>query len=277
MRCLLPGDDQALDADLSLLADTAREAGALALDFMQRGARAWEKGPGDPVTEADIAVNDLIAERLRTARPDYGWLSEETKDDPADRAVSRTFVVDPIDGTKDFVLKRPGYCVSIARLEDGIPVVGAICNPMTDELLLARKGGGASRNGQAMQVEDREFLNESKIVGSNQLFSGLHEDFWPPLELISPMPNAVAYRMSLVAIGPWHATAVLSDKKDWDMAAADLIVREAGGMVTDRGGNALRYNKASPVQRGVVAAGANLHALLMKNINELRARYEDRQ
>src|SRR5579871_4280923 len=139
----LPDAERDLDADLALIKDVALEAGQLSLDWLRHGAKVWEKSPNNPVTEADIAVNDLIRKRLSKARPDYGWLSEETKDNPADRIQSRVFVVDPIDGTKAFVKGEPGFCVSIARLEGAESVVGVLFNPLTNELLSARLGAGA--------------------------------------------------------------------------------------------------------------------------------------
>ena len=143
-----PDTQLSLDADLALVTEVALEAGRLSLRWLKRGARVWEKSPNNPVTEADIAVNDLIRKRLGSARPGYGWLSEETKDNPANRLQARTFVVDPIDGTKAFVKGEPGFCVSIARLEGCRPVVGALFNPLTEEMLSAKKGGGAHLNGQ---------------------------------------------------------------------------------------------------------------------------------
>src|ERR1700754_669817 len=144
----LPAAEAELKDDLALIGEVAREAGRLSLEWLEKGAKTWEKSPDNPVTEADIACNDLIKQRLRTARPSYGWLSEETRDNPADRAQPRVFVVDPIDGTKAFVKGENGFCASIAIIEAGQPIAGAVYNPNFDELLTAHTGGGCFLNDE---------------------------------------------------------------------------------------------------------------------------------
>jgi myo-inositol-1(or 4)-monophosphatase len=273
----LPDAEANLDADLVLVTDVVREAGQLALSWLKHGAKVWEKSPDNPVTEADIAVNDLIRKRLSAARPDYGWLSEETKDNPANRTQARTFVVDPIDGTKAFVKGEPGFCVSIARLEGGRPVVGALFNPLTDELLTARLGGGARLNGQPIHVTGKGEI-ACRMIGQPDVFRGRFRDLWPGVELIDPMPNAVAWRIALVAMGRWDAAVALNDKNDWDLAAAVLILSEAGGAATDRHGEPFVFNRAPSIktgvtQAGVIAAGPKLHALVMESVSELIRRY----
>lgn len=259
--------DIALLQDLALLKEVARAAGDLALSMMREGARAWDKSPGNPVTEADLAVNDLIESRLRGARPEYGWLSEETKDNPEDRAQARTWVVDPIDGTKAFVKGDTGFCVAIARLDAGRPVAGVVYNPNFNELLHAREKGGAFLNDRPIRVTQRSNI-ACRMVGQPDVFA--REDAsvrWPGLELIRPIPNAIAWRLALVASGRWDATVALNPKNDWDLAAAVLLVHEAGGVATDRHGEPLAFNRASVVHRGVVAAGAALHPLIMERLH----------
>lgn len=259
--------DLALLQDLALLKDVAREAGQLALDMMREGAKAWEKSPGNPVTEADFAVNELIAKRLRGARPEYGWLSEETKDNPADRAQERVWVVDPIDGTKAFVKGDTGFCVAIARLDGGKPVAGVVYNPNFDELLHARQHGGAFLNDRPIRVSPCAQVG-CRMVGQPEVFA--REDsaeHWAGVQLIRPMPNAVAWRLALVAAGRWDAMVALNPKNDWDLAAAALLVREAGGVATNRNGDPLVFNQPSVIHAGVVAAGAALHPLIMEKLH----------
>jgi myo-inositol-1(or 4)-monophosphatase len=259
--------DLALLNDLALLKDVAREAGQLALDMMRAGARAWDKSPNNPVTEADIAVNDLIAARLRGARPEYGWLSEETKDNPSDRTQPHTWVVDPIDGTKAFVKGDTGFCVAIARLDGGQPAVGVVYNPNFDELLHARLRGGSFLNDRPVRVTLRAQI-ACRMVGQPEVFANPDAPGrWPGVELISPMPNSVAWRLALVAAGRWDAMVALNPKHDWDLAAAVLLVREAGGIATDSNGDQLVFNRASVVQKGVAAAGAALHPLIMERLH----------
>lgn len=261
------GADLNLLQDLALLKDVAREAGQLALDMMREGSRAWDKSPGNPVTEADLAVNDLIAARLRGARPEYGWLSEETKDNPADRSQHHVWVVDPIDGTKAFVKGDTGFCVAIARLDAGHAAAGVVYNPNFDELLHARAGGGAFLNDRPIRVTQYAGL-DCRMVGQPDVFARADAATrWPGVQLIGPMPNAVAWRLALVAAGRWDAAVALNPKNDWDLAAAVLLVREAGGVATDRNGDPLVFNRPSVVHPGVVAAGAALHPLIMERLH----------
>jgi myo-inositol-1(or 4)-monophosphatase len=258
-------DASDLDADLALIAEAAREAGHLAMEWLAKGAKQWEKSPNNPVTEADIACNDLLSRKLRAARPGYGWLSEETKDSVADRLQRRVFVVDPLDGTLAFIRGESGFCVSVAIVEGGESIAGAIYNPNFDELLSAHTGGGAKLNGEPVTVADSNSLACS-MIGQPDVFARSNAHFWPEIRLIDSVPNAMAWRMSLVAAGHWDATVALNDKSDWDLAAATLIIREAGGVATDRHGQPFVFNRESVIQKGAVAAGAELHPLIMERL-----------
>jgi myo-inositol-1(or 4)-monophosphatase len=258
-------DDQR--ADLALIIDVAREAGRLALQWLQKGARSWDKSPDNPVTEADLAVNDLIHHRLSAARPDYGWLSEETKDDPANRRQARTFVVDPIDGTRAFVRGEPAFTVSIARLEGHRPAAGVVLNPMTNELFAASLGDPATLNGEAIRTTPNDTLDDCRMIGHSDMFAvKAGASPGPAMQFLRPVPSSLAYRLCLVACGRWDAAVRLLPTNDWDIAAAVLILAEAGGKVTDSHGDELRFNRASPIHRGVVAAGASLHPLLLDRL-----------
>lgn len=258
-------DASDLDADLALISEVAREAGELSMHWLKKGARSWDKSPNNPVTEADIACNDLIARRLRPARPDYGWLSEETRDNAQDRSQKRVFVVDPIDGTKAFVNGETGFCVSIAIIEDGAPIAGAVYNPNFDELVGARAGGGTHLNGVRVDVNDVGSLACS-MIGQPDVFARGNAHYWPDLRLIDDVPNAMAWRISLVAAGHWDATVALNEKSDWDLAAAVLLIQEAGGVATDRHGRPFVFNGESVIQKGAIAAGAGLHPLIMDRL-----------
>jgi myo-inositol-1(or 4)-monophosphatase len=262
----LPAAEAELKDDLALIGEVAREAGKLSLDWLEKGAKTWEKSPNNPVTEADIACNDLIKKRLRSARPAYGWLSEETKDNPADRSQPRVFVVDPIDGTKAFVKGENGFCASIAIIENGQPIAGAVYNPNFDELLTARTGGGCFLNDEQVHVSDCASLSCS-MIGQPDVFGRSNAALWPDMKLIDSVPNAMAWRLSLVAAGHWDSAVALNDKNDWDLAAAVLLVREAGGVVTDRFGKSLVFNKPSVIQQGAIAAGPALHPLLLEKLH----------
>jgi len=267
----LPGADPEASGgareDLELLVDVARAAGRLSLDWLAKGARAWDKSPNNPVTEADLAVNDLIRDRLSKVRPGYGWLSEETSDDPANRRQARTFVVDPIDGTRAFVAGEPAFTVSIARLDRRRPVAGVVFNPMTNELFAAAEGAGATLNSQPIQASTADTLADSRIIGHADLFAlKAAGNPTPPMQFMRPVPSSLAYRICLAACGRWDAAIRLQPTHDWDIAAAVLIHAEAGGTVTDPQGAELMFNRPRPIHPGVLAAGAKLHPLLMDRL-----------
>ena len=276
-RIPVPGGSYTPVEDLNLLREVAREAGELALHWFQKGAQAWDKSPNNPVTEADIAVNDRIALRLMSARPTYGWLSEETRDDTENRDACRVFVVDPIDGTKAFIRGEPYFCIAIARLEKDQPVAAVIYNPSTDELYEAFKGGGAYLNGKPIKAGERRQLCGSRMVGYEAFFQVAETcDPWPnDIVYSDPVPNAMAYRICLVADGRWDAAVTLSPKSDWDLAAATLILEEAGGACTDHTGAAFSFNGKIPVQRSVIAAGARLHGLLVNQFETIELKSPD--
>jgi myo-inositol-1(or 4)-monophosphatase len=266
----LPGADAPYAEDMALVAEVAREAGALSLQWLRKGAEAWDKSPGNPVTEADIAVNDLIAGRLRSARPAYGWLSEENRDDPADREQSRIWVVDPIDGTRAFMRGEPYFCVAIAQLKDARPVVGVLFNPMTDELFAASAGGGATLNGEPMAVSMNCALDGCRMIIRPEIQERLSRSpAWPTTNILKPMPNSIAYRIALVASGRWDAAIGLQRTNDWDIAAAVLILGEAGGIATDGEGRPFVFNRDITRHAGIVAAGAGLHPLLMDRLRQM--------
>jgi myo-inositol-1(or 4)-monophosphatase len=263
------------DADIPLadLADrlesAVREAGALALGKFGSPIENWIKGKNSPVSEADIAVDLLLRERLVRAAPDYGWLSEESADDPARLDARRVWVVDPIDGTRGFIAGRPDWAVSAALVEDGRPIIAALFAPVTDDLYLATKGEGAARNGERLRVHDGPGLDGARLAG-------------PPRRLerlaalapgIVPVPKifSLALRIAGVASGILEAALAGPDSHDWDLAAADLLVHEAGGALTAFDGQPPTYNKPIPVHGALIAAGRARHALLMGIVRDRRA------
>jgi len=261
------------DADLTLIEEAVRDAGAIARKFYKGSYRKWDKGKGQPVTECDLAVDEFLAQRLLGARRDYGWLSEETEDDPARLRAERVFVVDPIDGTVAFLKGRPYFTICAAVVHDGRSVVGAVYNPITGESFTAIRGQGAKLNGKPIHVSQRTELEGARILGPKTTFEhhawkGAPEVDWPPMHVETR--NSVAYRLALTACGSFDATIALSAKHDWDLAAGDLIVQEAGGRVTTHTGTAIRYNGASPVQPSVVAAGPALHETIVSLVKNLK-------
>ena len=250
----------------------AREAGQLAMDFKARGeTEAWEKSPGHPVTEADLAVNTLLARRLGAARGLYGWLSEETADDPRNRAPERVWVVDPIDGTRAYMRGDPHWCVGLAVVERGEVVAGVIYAPEFDALYEARRGGGAYLNGTPLSVSARDRVDGCRMIASSSMLR--HKDWptpWPPVVVADPKPNATLLRLAHVARGDWDATLALWRKSDWDIAPGAILVHEAGGHATTHLGESFHYNRPVPAQRSVIAAGKHLHPLLVERTHKVR-------
>jgi myo-inositol-1(or 4)-monophosphatase len=244
--------------DLQLLEDAVRAAGDIARKFFGGDYKRWHKDGGSPVTEADLAVDKYLRETLTAARPAYGWLSEETPDDPARLAAKTVFVVDPIDGTVAFLKNRPHFTICAGIVTDGIAVAGAVYNPIHDELFSARSGAGARRNDEPIHVSARDTLTGCAMLGDRTQLS------LPPFpDMHIQNRNSVAYRLALVADGSADATVSQTAKCDWDLAAADIIVREAGGQVTDARGQPLRYNGPRPIQPSLVVAGPALHGKLI--------------
>lgn len=249
------------DDDLALLESAVREAGGIARQFFGTDYKRWSKAGGSPVTEADLAVDKFLRERLLAARPGYGWLSEESTDNPARLTKRQVFVVDPIDGTIAFLKSRPHFTICAAIVTDERPGAGAVYNPMSDELYSAREGGGARRNGQPIHVSARAALEGCAMLGDRTQLSVAP---WPAMHVQNR--NSVALRMALVADGSADAAVSLSAKRDWDLAAADIIVCEAGGTVTDLCGAPLRYNRPDALQPGLIASGPGMHAEIVSLI-----------
>lgn len=257
-----PGPDNAWNDDAGLLFDAVSDAGALALGYFGKSPKRERKADGSDVSEADLAVNDMLHERLMGARPDYGWLSEETGDTPDRLGRSRVWVVDPIDGTRAFLNEKPEWTVSVALVENGRPVLAAVYNPSADAYYQAVAGGGATLSGTPIRVDDREDISGSRLaIGSKLLKRDIWPEPWPAVE--TRWVNSIAYRMALVSSGDFHGVMSLSGKNDWDIAAADLLVQEAGGLVTTRRGDAFTYNLETPRKDSVLAAGPALHGLLL--------------
>jgi len=249
--------------DLALLEDAVRAGGDIARKFYGGDYKRWSKDGGSPVTEADLAVDKYLREILTAARPDYGWLSEESADDPQRLSRSHVFVVDPIDGTVAFLKNRPHFTVCAAIVVEGRPVCGAIYNPISDELYAARSGGGARRNGQIIHVGARETLPECAMLGDRTQLTCAP---WPDMHVQNR--NSVAYRIVLVADGSADASVSLTAKRDWDLAAADIILTEAGGLLTDSRGDRLTYNRPSTIQSSLVAANAALHGEIIARLRQ---------
>ena len=245
-------------SDLALLADAARAAGAMMLAMRGRTA-VRGKADGSPVTDADLAVDAMLRERLLAARSAYGWLSEETADDPSRLERRRVFVVDPIDGTSAYIRGKPWFCTSLAVVEAGRPVAAAVFAPELDELFLAEAGGGATLNGAPVRASAASDLAAARVVGDPGL---LRPPAWPPFAV--ERRNALAYRLALVACGRFDAAISPGPKREWDIAAGALLLGEAGGAVTDTQGAPLRFNTPQAQAPGLVACARTLLPLILQ-------------
>ena len=247
--------------DAEHLAKAVREAGALALGKFRGPIRSWLKGASSPVCEADIEADRLLHERLTAARPDYGWLSEESVDDGTRLAARRVWVVDPIDGTRGFIAGHPDWAVSAALVEDGRPVAAALFAPVSDELFLAVRGGGATRNGVPIYANQGERLDDARVAGPPRRLDRL-ATMLPGIAAAAKI-HSLALRLARVADGVLDAALAGPNSRDWDLAAADLLVHEAGGALTSLDGQPPIYNRPEPVHRALFAAGRARHAALL--------------
>jgi myo-inositol-1(or 4)-monophosphatase len=241
--------------------DAARQAGALALPFFRSGeqtaARLWYKGQSSPVTEADIALDTFLKDHLLGLMPEAGWLSEETADDPARLGRSHVWVVDPIDGTRAFASGHPDWAVSIALVKDGAPVLGVLHAPIHDRLYEAVPGGGAWCNGERLRLPEAEPPARMRVAGPKPLVDRFEHNTGP-VERLPKVPS-LALRIARVAEGSIDVGLVSHNSQDWDIAAADLILREAGGRLTDFAGLQPSYNKPHPSHDEMIAVASRLH------------------
>jgi myo-inositol-1(or 4)-monophosphatase len=252
--------------DLELIEKAVREAGAIAREISAGHWKTWHKTDGSPVTEADLAVNKYLTEHLRAARPDYAWLSEESEDDRSRFSAQRIFVVDPIDGTLAFVKRRPHFTICVAVVENERPVTACVYNPITDECYTAAAGEGAFLNGQRIHVSATERLEGCNMEASKATFTHPRWDQpWPTMHVENP--NSIAYRVAQVASGKFDAAITMAELHDWDLAAADLVICEAGGLLTSVDGAEPRYNLEDVVQPSALAAGPKLHAVLRSRLD----------
>jgi myo-inositol-1(or 4)-monophosphatase len=249
--------------DLALLTEAALKAGVIAMRFWKRSPKSWDKGGGHgPVTEADLDVNEMLAAHLMAARPDYGWLSEETEDGAARLAAERVFIIDPIDGTRAFMAGEETFAHSLAVAERGRVTAAAVYLPALDRLYTACDHGPALCDGAAIVASTRPGSEGATLLATQ---SSMAPELWPGgvPEVKRSFRASLAYRLCLVAEGRFDGMVTLRDAWEWDIAAGALIAERAGAMVTDRLGAPIRFNAAHPQSAGAVVAAPGLHAALM--------------
>ena len=248
------------ERELEVALEAAREAGAILLKYYETGTEAWEKSEDNPLTVADLESDRAIATRLTAAFPDDAILSEETVADPSHVEKRRVWIVDPMDGTKEFTKKIPEFAASIALVEDGDPVVGVILNPVTGVAVWATKGGGCFRGttpgeGEPARVSSCESLDQAVMIASRTEIS--RKKFEPHrgwFQELRPV-GSIAWKLACVACGEGDLNVSLAPKNEWDVCAGDLLVTEAGGVYEDFEGGRRRYNQADPLIESFMAAG----------------------
>ena len=256
-----------LGRDAALAERAVRKGADLAMEYFRKHIRYWDKGHNDPVSEADVAVDHYLRHALMDARPGYGWLSEETRDSDRRLACGRVWVVDPIDGTRAFLEGRDDWGVSVALVEMGVPQVAAFYAPARDAFYMAVAGQGATKNGESIHVSDQADLAHARMMGDPDAFrsSRLWPEPWPETMTAEPA-NSIALRLCQIADSQYDCCVTLRPKNDWDMAAADLILREAGGRVTTGDKAPLIYNRAKPLHRHIVAGTPGLMPGMMQRV-----------
>jgi myo-inositol-1(or 4)-monophosphatase len=262
---------EAGDTDLALAVRAAQAAGAMALAHYHARSEWWDKSPGNPVGIADLEVDAFLKAELLGARPDDGWLSEETADTADRLGKRRVWVIDPIDGTRDFVRGRSGWAVSVALVEDGAVTVAVLAAPARGQVFVAQRGAGATCNGAGLRVSA---LATPQGIRLPIDAANMAASFWPEPWVGEAVekPNSLALRMAKVAADEADGWMEGRSIAEWDVAASALILTEAGGVVTDRAGAPLCFNKVLPEFHGIAAATPGLHALVLMRLDHaLRA------
>ena len=246
----------------------AREAGAIVRRWYERGVRVAEKGPDNPVTRADLEANACIRALVAEAFPDDGWLSEETADSTDRLGRRRVWVVDPLDGTKEFIQHIPEFCVCIALVEDGRPVVAVEYNPAADRLYSAARGAGTTVNGAPAHVSRTAHVPDAIVLASRSEDKRGEWDAFKDRVHVR-LTGSVAFKLAELSTGAGDATFTLTPKNEWDICAGTLLVEEAGGRVTDLAGAPLVFNQPVTLRPGMIATNGTLHAGLLALIADV--------
>jgi myo-inositol-1(or 4)-monophosphatase len=251
----------ALDFDAVIAA--TKEASALAFAAWRRDAapdaKIWDKGKGDPVSELDHAVDALLKQRLGALLPQAGWLSEETEDNPDRLTANMLWLVDPIDGTRDFIRGRDGWCISVALIANGQPEFAAMAAPVTKQIWVAKAGQGVRCNGKILTGSERSEFSGSRVPADD--LPRADSDL-----VVVTKPNSIAMRMTMVACDRADLVATLRWGREWDIAAAHLIAQEAGAVVTNALGQPIKYNKPEPRDFGLICCAPGIHDAAVKRL-----------
>jgi myo-inositol-1(or 4)-monophosphatase len=253
-----------LTRELKAARKAALEAGAILRRFWSdRSYKVGSKGRDNPVTSADFAADRAIRKILREGFPDYGWLSEETADSRERLSARRVWIVDPLDGTKEFINGVPEFCVAIGLAEDGVPILGVTYNPIRREMFWAARGLGCHLGARRVRVTRTRVLKRATVLASRSEIARGEWLVFKGIVGVSPT-GSVAYKLARVAAGLGDATFTRSPKSEWDIASGAALIAEAGGKMTDIEGREVRFNQASVKRHGLIASNGILHTALRK-------------
>lgn len=252
------------ESDLALLVGAAEAAGKIAARYWRLKPRQWEKDEGaGPVTEADLAIDRMLRERLMAARPEYGWLSEETEDDPARLGAGRAFIVDPIDGTRAFIAGEKGFAHALAVVDEGRVSAAVVYLPMAEKFYTAARGMGARLNGSPIRASVRSEPKGATVIAASHALNAQHWPHGAP-DVERHFRASLAHRLCLVADGSYDATMTFRPVWEWDAAAGALIAEEAGAVATGAMGEPLRFNAPAPLTPGLLVAPPILHEAFLR-------------
>ena len=252
----------------NLVKESILKAGKLALKWFKKDPEQWKKDDGSLVSKADIEINDLLNKLLKNKNPEFGWLSEENEDDKSRLNKKITFVVDPLDGTKAFLEGKKEFSISVAIVKNGLPVSGIVFSPSTDEMFEAEKNKGSWKNNKKVIISNYNRLEKCKMIAFKPMFSHpAWKEPWPKMDVENR--NSIAYRMALVASGQYDAMMALNSKNDWDIAAGDLLISEAGGIVTLHTNKKIIYNIENTKKPSVIGTNKAIHEKIIKRVKIL--------
>ena len=247
-----------MNSDLKLAISASLNAGEIIMKYYRDDYEIKDKGYHNPVTTADNEADSFLKLELTNARPDYGWLSEETVDSEDRLEKERVWIVDPLDGTKEFIEGVPQFVVSVALVENGVPIIGVLHNPVTKETFYASKGNGAYLNDSIYKCSAKESTTDMVILNSrSETRRGLWEPYKQYFKELKPI-GSVAYKMGLTAIGRADIFATLRPKNEWDICAGTCLINEAGGKVINLNGEKITFNNRKTLIEPGLIAGYNL-------------------
>ena len=274
MLCVYAGKDEKKGnlkkfmGEVDVLLQAMREAGVALINIQQSGFSIDKKSNHDMVTQADLLVNEILKKQLMQAYPDDGWLSEESHDDKDRLTRERVWIVDPVDGTKEFVAGIPEYAISVALVEQGIPILASVYNPATDELFHAIKGGGAWRGDKRLQCAPVAPSSDILLLASRSEYARGEWEFIKKKYSVRAV-GSIAYKLALVAAGQAHGTFSLGHKNEWDIVAGILLITEAGGIATDKNRQSILFNHSEVLVNGIVATTPDINDEIFAVINQL--------